>query len=73
VVSTRRSAGFEPPPSEVIAADQKRIVVDSYVRYRIVDPLQFYQSVGTEEAMQLRLGVPPCSTARYRRVSAMSC
>jgi len=48
---------FEPPPLEVIASDQKRMVVDSFVRYRIADPLKYYQSVGTEDAMRLRLGV----------------
>jgi membrane protease subunit HflC len=54
---SRQVLDFEPPPAEVIASDQKRLVVDSYVRYRISDPLKFYQSVGTEEAMRPRLGV----------------
>ena len=43
---------FEPPPEEVIASDQKRLVVDTYTRYRIVDPLLFYQTVGTEEGVR---------------------
>jgi membrane protease subunit HflC len=54
---SRQVLDFEPPPAEVIASDQKRLVVDSFVRYRIADPLKFYQSVGTEEAMKPRLGV----------------
>jgi membrane protease subunit HflC len=54
---SRQVLDFEPPPAEVIASDQKRLVVDSFVRYRITDPLKFYQSVGTEEAMRPRLGV----------------
>ena len=33
----------------VTAADQKRLIVDTYARFRITDPLQFYQSVGTEQ------------------------
>jgi membrane protease subunit HflC len=52
----RRVLDYEPASEEVIAADQKRLVVDSYARYRIVDPLQFYRSVGTEANMQARLG-----------------
>jgi membrane protease subunit HflC len=57
VVYSKQVLEFEPPPAEVIASDQKRLVVDSFVRYRITDPLKFYQSVGTEEAMRPRLGV----------------
>jgi modulator of FtsH protease HflC len=57
VTYSKQVLDFEPPPAEVIASDQKRMVVDSFVRYRIADPLKFYQSVGTEEAMRPRLGV----------------
>ena len=46
---------FEPPPEEVIVSDQKRLVVDTYTRYRIINPLQFYQTVGTEAGMRARL------------------
>ena len=51
----KRVLDFEPPPEEVIVSDQKRLVVDSYARYRIVDPLLFYQTVGTEEGVRARL------------------
>jgi membrane protease subunit HflC len=50
-----RILDVEPPQEEVIAADQKRLVVDSYARYRIADPLQFYQLVGTEAVASTRL------------------
>ena len=50
-----RVLDFEPPPEEVIVSDQKRLVVDSYARYRIVDPLLFYQTVGTEDGVRARL------------------
>jgi modulator of FtsH protease HflC len=50
-----RVLDFEPPPEEVIVSDQKRLVVDSYARYRIVDPLLFYQTVGTEQGVRARL------------------
>ena len=43
-------------PQEVILQDQKRLVVDAFARYRIVDPLLFFQTVGTENAMRSRLG-----------------
>jgi membrane protease subunit HflC len=51
-----RVLDFEPPAEEVIAADQKRLVVDSFARFRITDPLRFYQSVGNETAARSRLG-----------------
>ena len=51
----RRVLDFEPPPEEVIASDQKRLVVDTYARFRIVNPLQFYQTVGTEARGRQRL------------------
>jgi membrane protease subunit HflC len=51
----RRVLDTDPPTEEVIAADQKRLVVDSYARFRIVDPLRFYQSMGTELAARGRL------------------
>jgi membrane protease subunit HflC len=50
-----RVLDFEPPPEEVIVSDQKRLVVDSYARYRIVDPLLFFQTVGTEAGVRGRL------------------
>lgn len=51
----KRLLDFEPPPEEVIASDQKRLVVDTYTRYRITDPLLFYQTVNTEAAVRARL------------------
>jgi len=56
VIYSKQVLDFELPLLEVTASDQKRLVVDSFVRYRIADPLKFYQSVGTEEVMRLRLG-----------------
>jgi modulator of FtsH protease HflC len=42
----KRILGLESPAQEVIASDQKRLVVDAFARYRIEDPLKFYQTVG---------------------------
>lgn len=50
-----RILDLDPPPEQVILADQKRIDVDTYTRFRISDPLQFFQAVRTEEAARLRL------------------
>lgn len=51
----KRLLDYEPPAEEVIAADQKRLVVDAYCRFKIINPLQFYQSVGTELVARTRL------------------
>ncbi|HTW51051.1 MAG TPA: protease modulator HflC [Stellaceae bacterium] len=60
----KRLLDVEPPPEEVIAADQKRLVIDTYTRYRIVDPLLFYQTVGSEEAVRARLQAMVSSSLR---------
>jgi membrane protease subunit HflC len=50
-----RILDLENPAQEVIASDQKRLVVDAFARYRIKDALKFYQSVGTIQAANLQL------------------
>ena len=50
-----RVLDVDPPAEQVILADQKRIEVDTFTRFRIADPLLFYQAVRTEEAARLRL------------------
>lgn len=52
----RRVLDLEPPVETVILSDQKRLDVDSYIRYKIVDPLRFYQTMGTEEVARSRIG-----------------
>ncbi|HUZ75249.1 MAG TPA: protease modulator HflC [Stellaceae bacterium] len=66
VAYDRRILDFEPPAEEVIASDQKRLVVDSYARYRITDPLKFYQSLGSEAVATTRLSA--IITGDLRRV-----
>lgn len=56
VTYDRRVLDLDPASEEMIAADKKRIVADSYARYKIVDALKFYQTVGTEGALRVRLG-----------------
>jgi len=46
----KRTLALDLPSQEVIAADEKRLVVDAMVRFRIEDPLQFYKTVQGDEA-----------------------
>ena len=62
----KRILDLENPSQEVIASDQKRLVVDAFARYRIKNPLQFYQSVGTIPAANLQLST--LFNAALRRV-----
>ena len=60
----RRVLDLDLPAQEVIASDQKRLVVDAYARYRILDPLRFYQTVNTIAGANNRLGAIVSSTVR---------
>ncbi len=51
----KRILDLENPSQEIIASDQKRLVVDAFARYRIKDALKFYQSVGSIQAANLQL------------------
>ena len=50
-----RILNLDTPPAEVIASDQKRLIVDAFARFQIVDPLKFYISVGNERVARSRL------------------
>ena len=50
-----RILNLDTPPEEVIASDQKRLIVDAFARFQIVDPLKFYISVGNERVARSRL------------------
>jgi membrane protease subunit HflC len=56
VIFDKRLLDYDAPAEEVIASDQKRLVVDAFTRYHIVDPLLFYQTVNNEMALRPRLG-----------------
>lgn len=62
----KRILDLDTQPQEVTASDQKRIVVDAFARYRITDPLRFYQTVRDERAVRSRLG--PILESAIRRV-----
>src|SRR6202453_5391261 len=51
----KRILDLENPSQEVIASDQKRLVVAAFARYSIKNALQFYQSVGSIQAAKLQL------------------
>jgi membrane protease subunit HflC len=61
-----RILNVEAPKQEVLASDNNRLEVDSFLRYRIVDPLKFYQTVGTPERANSQLG--PFLNSAVRRV-----
>ena len=51
----KRILAFDGGDEEIIALDQKRLVVDSFTRFRIIDPLLFYQTIGNESVARARL------------------
>ena len=64
VTYDKRVLGLDPPVEEVILNDQKRILVDAFARYRIVDPLEFFKSVRNEATFDNRFGRVLNSTVR---------
>lgn len=52
----KRILDLENPAQEVIASDQKRLVVDAFARYRIVNPLLYYQRLGSIAGANSQLG-----------------
>ena len=61
----RRLLDFDAPGEEVILGDQRRLIVDSFTRYRITNPLEFYRTVGaTEQGIRARLNSIVSSSLR---------
>ncbi len=65
-----RLLNLEPPAQEVVLNDKKRLDVDNFTRYRIVDPLKFYQTVRTE--MQARSKLEEIVNSSVRKVLGRS-
>lgn len=61
-----RLLNLDPPTQEVVLNDKKRLDVDSFTRYRIVDPLKFYQTVRTE--LQARSKLEEIVNSSVRKV-----
>ena len=51
----KRLLSFDGDAQEIPTVDQKQLIVDAFARYRIVDTLKFFQSVGTVAGMEARL------------------
>lgn len=51
----KRLLRFDMSPEEVVVKGNRRLIVDAVVRYRIVDPLKFYQRVVTVQGLEGRL------------------
>lgn len=61
----RRLLDLDVPSEEVILGDQRRLIVDSFTRFRITDPLRYYQAVGpTEDGIRARLNAVVSSSLR---------
>lgn len=66
VIMDRRVLDLDPPVEQLILADQKRLDVDAFARYRISDPLRFFQTAGSEAVAETRLN--SIVTSSLRRV-----
>jgi membrane protease subunit HflC len=63
----RRLLDYEMPGEEVILGDQRRLIVDAFTRFRIVDPLVYFQTVGSGE-FAVRARLSSIVTSALRRV-----
>ena len=66
----KRILDLDTKEQEVTASDQKRLKIDAFTRYKIVDPLKFYQTVREERVVSSRLG--PIVDSSIRRVLGSS-
>ena len=62
----KRVLNLDPPEESILLSDQKRLMVDAFARYRIVDSLEFFKTVKTEAGVRQRLG--PIVNASLRGV-----
>lgn len=70
----KRILGLDAQPEEILTSDQRRLVVDSFVRYKIVNPLLFYQTVRNELGLRGRLAPSVANAFRgaFGRLDAAS-
>ncbi|OIQ67309.1 modulator of FtsH protease HflC [mine drainage metagenome] len=64
ILYDKRQLLLEPPLEQVILGDQKRLEVQTYARWRIADPLQFYQSLRSLDQANMQLGQLVSSSLR---------
>lgn len=70
----KRILGLDAQPEEILTTDRRRLLVDSFVRYRIVDPLLFYQTVRNEATLRNRLSPSVANALRgaFAKLDAIS-
>lgn len=64
IIFDKRILSQEAEKEEIITADQQRLVVDAFIRYRIEDPLQFYRTLRDEQTAETRLNTLVNSSLR---------
>ncbi len=64
VLIDNRILDLDTQPEEVLSSDQKRLIVDAFARFRIVDPLLYFQKVNNENAARARLSTFLTSSVR---------
>jgi len=64
VAYDKRVLSVDPPAEEMLLSDQKRILVDAFARYKITDPLKFFQTVRDEQIFGNRFGNILTSTVK---------
>jgi len=69
----KRILDLESPSQEVIASDQKRLVVDAFARYRIQDALRFCQTLGSITGANSQLSIRLCAACWAKSHSRTSC
>ncbi len=62
----KRILDLDTTPQELFSSDQNKLIVDSFARYRIIDPLRFYQTVRNDQGVKSRVG--PILDSSLRRV-----
>lgn len=55
LIFDKRNVEFDMRPQQLTAGDQERLEVDAFLRYRIIDPLRYFQTVRTEAGARARL------------------
>ena len=60
----KRTLNLDPPTESMLLSDKKRVLLDSFVRYRIKDPLEFFKTVRTEQNLRARLATITNSVIR---------
>ena len=60
----KRVLNLDPPFETMLLSDQKRVLIDSFVRYQIKDPLEFFKTVRSEQTVRARLSTITNSVVR---------